>query len=114
MDYIDAANFVLAGASFKVVVCVLQHANEGTERAWPSYKTIASRTHLSVPTVKREVTKLVRSGWIEKRTVRGPDGRLHNIYKILWQNVQAALDDMVTERIAKKAERAALLEESFY
>jgi len=113
MDYIDAANFVLAGAAFKVAVCILQHANEQTEKAWPSYKTIASRTHLSVPTVKREVTKLVRTGWIEKRTIRGGDGRLHNIYRVLWQNVQTTLDDIVAERIARKAERAALLEESF-
>lgn len=103
-------NCRLAGAPFKVAVCILQHANEGTERAWPSYKTIAARTKLAVPTVKLAVKEIVRTGWIEKRTVRGPDGKLHNIYKILWQNVQEALDDIVAARAAKKAERAALLE----
>jgi DNA-binding MarR family transcriptional regulator len=107
MDYIDAANHRLAGGPFKVAVCILQHANQRTEQAWPSQETIAAKTKLSVPTVKRHVRTLRRMGWVETHVV-WKDGKTHNVYTVLWQNVQAALDEIAEERILRRAANRSL------
>jgi hypothetical protein len=78
MDYIDAANGLLSGGQFKVAVCILQHANQRTEQAFPSQETIALRTRLSVPTVKRHVGALRRKGWVKVHVI-WKDGKPHNV-----------------------------------
>jgi hypothetical protein len=103
MDYIDAANLSLAGAPFKVAVCIIQHANRRTEQAWPTQQTIATKTGLKLPTVKKAVAKAVRDGWIERRTV-WKEGKTYNV-TIRWQNVQAAFDKLTEERITRKTAR---------
>ena len=104
MDYINAANCSLAGGPFKVAVCILNHANRDTERAWPSQETIARKTGFSVPTVKRHVATLRRKGWI-KIDVVWKEGKSHNVYTICWQAVQAALDRLTEQRIAERKRR---------
>jgi hypothetical protein len=101
MDYIDAANGLLSGGQFKVAVCILQHANQRTEQAFPSQETIALRTRLSVPTVKRHVGVLRRKGWVKIHVV-WKDGKPHNVYTVCWDNVQAGLDLLAEQRLAKK------------
>jgi hypothetical protein len=101
MDYIDAANLRLPGAPFKVAVCILNHANQRTEKAWPSQETIALRTGLNVRTVERAVGEIVKIGWIGRHTV-WTNGKKRNIYTVLWRNVQAAIDELAEVRLAKK------------
>src|SRR5262249_1691315 len=108
MDYIDAANLRLAGAPFKVAVCILQHANEGTEKAWPSQESIAFRTGLNIKTVERAIGKLVEIDWIGRYTVWG-NGKKHNVYTVLWHNVQSAIDDLAEERLRQKQRAATLI-----
>src|SRR5215471_10718152 len=62
MDYINEANRCLPGAPFKVAVCILNHANQRTEQAWPTQQTIATKTGLKLPTVKKAVARAVRYG----------------------------------------------------
>ena len=106
MDYINAANCCLPGAAFKVAICILNHANQRSEQAWPSQETIAVETALSERTVKRAIKQLVHTGWIERRTTRGTDGFAHNVYTIRWKNIQGAFDKLAEARIARKAARA--------
>ena len=101
MDYINAANRSLPGASFKVAVCILNHANRRSEEAWPTQQTIAAKTGLKLPTVKKAVARAVRDGWIDRRTV-WKEGKRYNVYTIRWQNVQAAFDKIAEERLARK------------
>ncbi|MCI1000684.1 helix-turn-helix domain-containing protein [Ochrobactrum sp. C6C9] len=54
---------------------VTTHLNGHTEKAWPSYKTIADATGKSVKTVQRAIKDLELSGWFE--VVRG-NGVGHN------------------------------------
>jgi hypothetical protein len=102
LDFINAANYRLPGATFKVACCILKYINQRTEKAWPSQETIALETKLSVRTVKRAVRELVRTGWYDRRIVRGRDGKTHNIYTIRWENVQTAFDSAAQERLAQK------------
>ena len=99
MDYINEANRCLPGAPFKVAVCILNHANQRTEQAWPTQQTIATKTGLKLPTVKKAVARAVRDGWIERRTV-WKEGKTYNVYTIRWENVQAAFDKLAEERLA--------------
>jgi hypothetical protein len=105
MDYINAANCCLPGAAFKVAICILNHANQRSEQAWPSQETIALETALSERTVMRAIKQLVHTGWIERRTTRGTDGLAHNVYTIRWKNIQAAFDKLAEAPIARKAAR---------
>src|SRR5215468_7388188 len=99
MDYINEANRCLPGAPFKVAICILNHANQRTEQAWPTQQTIATKTGLKLPTVKKAVAKAVRDGWIERHTV-WKEGKTYNVYTIRWQNVQAAFDKLAEQRLA--------------
>jgi DNA-binding transcriptional regulator YhcF (GntR family) len=50
---------------------VTTHLNGHTEKAWPSYQTIADATGKSVKTIQRAIRELETSGWFEIRRGNG-------------------------------------------
>lgn len=50
---------------------VTTHLNGHTEKAWPSYQTIADATGKSVKTIQRATSELETSGWFEIRRGNG-------------------------------------------
>jgi DNA-binding transcriptional regulator YhcF (GntR family) len=50
---------------------VTTHLNGHTEKAWPSYQTIADATGKSVKTIQRAIRELEASGWFEIRRGNG-------------------------------------------
>ena len=50
---------------------VTTHLNGHTEKAWPSYQTIADSMGKSVKTIQRAVRELETSGWLEVRRGNG-------------------------------------------
>ncbi len=56
----------------KIVYMYLKDRSNKSSQCWPSIKTIARETSLSVSTVKRAIADLVHYGYVEK-TVRYRD-----------------------------------------
>ena len=61
---------------------VTTHLNGHTEKAWPSYQTIADATGKSVKTIQRAVQELESKGWLEATGGRQPESaRLDRVFR---------------------------------
>lgn len=63
------------GAKCVALYIITTHLNGHTERAWPSYQTIAEATGKSVKTIQRAVRELEVNGWFQ---VQRGNGVWHN------------------------------------
>jgi DNA-binding MarR family transcriptional regulator len=79
----------ISPSQFKVAVCLIQHASANSGAIFPSQERLSVLLNMSLSVVKRNITDLVKSGWLSKRR----QNRQHsNSYAFSTKHLDAMLD----------------------
>ena len=75
----------LTSGAVRVYACLADMANRDKNYAFPSHKTLAVKTNMSVSSVRRHIDELVQVGalLVRKRFKENGDGQTSNLYTVV-------------------------------
>ena len=73
-----------SGTTKLVLVCIAEHSNKESGKAWPGIETLAGYCNVSKQSIHNALNKLVEAGELEIHYKAGPKGV--NVYRILCLN----------------------------
>ena len=75
----------LTSGAVRVYACLADMANRDKNYAFPSHKTLAVKTNMSVSSVRRHIDELVQVGAliVRKRFKENGEGQTSNFYKVV-------------------------------
>ncbi len=95
-DYNDIFDVPLSAQAKLVRLYLARCADQENRQAWPSLSTIAKHCGISRTTVKKAITELLETGWLDKRTRRTERGDYATTVYIL---CHPAEKDKLTENL---------------
>jgi hypothetical protein len=82
-----ARNSNIGSAGRHVAQELFAYFNFKTHECFPNEETLAENMHKSVSTVRRGLRELEREGYVATKRKRWSDGRVKNVYTILFSNI---------------------------
>ena len=88
----------LTSGAVRVYACLADMANRDKNYAFPSHKTLAVKTNMSVSSVRRHIDELVNVGalLVRKRFKENGEGQTSNLYTVVHKPMENK-EDSVTE-----------------